>query len=377
MAFAGLPAAGLVMAAAPAGKAPAPVAPVAPIPDEFKISLWQQMYSVRGGMGYKDNPTLSSTAPKGSAFWFAGGDAMLFRLPSGGWTVTALGSVDNLSYLDKTIGVENEQSAVAMVQAAKELGNGWKTGLGSTYMYQDQVLDVSASEGSELAVAEVLGHTLTGRWFLRKDLKPYWLEAEATAARMWMSAPIDSSWTAGPRLTLGRAFGPRTQISATWQWIQTAYDTRGKTDSAGVEIPDTTLRFGAHSVGVAWSQTWDDKARWRTSTGIGVDLNTDNSSGYFDSRQYRFAEGLVFSAGTWKVSVNIGLSYLDCPVQAVSLDDPALRRKTAISGGGHVEKGFGKHVAVFANYTYERSLSNAAYDHYIANAVSSGVEFRF
>lgn len=345
--------------------------------NDFKFPLWYEDFSVRSGFGYKDNVALSSTEPRGSAYWHAGGDVMVYRLPSGGWTLNSFASVNHLGYLDTSTGVNNEESAMLMVQVVKELGRNWRMGLGGNYLYQDQVLDVSAAEGSDFTIGEVRGHTAIGRWFVRKDLHPYWVEVEDCAARQWLAAPLDGFWQSGPRLTLGRSHGHGSDLTLTYQWSYLTFDSRLQTDATGLEVADTSLRFASQCADLAWHQVWDQQAHWHTVTRVGVDLNRDNAAGYFDFTQYRLAEQLKYRAKTWELSLALRLGYYDYPVQTAAQDDPSLRRKTGVGIGVHAEKTLSKHFRLFADYSYDRSISNAAYDRYLANGISSGVEFRF
>jgi len=347
--------------------------------NDFKFSLWNQEFSVRSGMGYKDNVTLSSSAARGSGYWVAGGEVMVFRLPSGGWNFSAFGSFLNLGYFDKSTGVNNEQSGLALAQVTKDLGSDWKMGLSGTYLYQDQVLDVSAAETSQFTIGEVLGHTAIGRWFVRKDFKPWWVEAEASVTRQWLASPLDSFWQAGPRLTLGRSYGHGSELAVSYQYSRLAYDSRTQVDELGQEIPDTALRFQSQGGELGWHQVWDSARHWQTLTKLGADLNRDNAAGYFDFWQYHLTEQARFRAGTWEITAQGRLAYYDYPVQTITVGDltAAFRRKIGLSAGVGVQKNLSKKLIVFGSYSYDRSLSNAPDDQYVANSVQAGLEFRF
>lgn len=347
------------------------------MPDEFKIPLWYENGSVHAGLGYKDNVLLSSSTSRGSGFWSAGADMMVYRLPSGGWQFHGLASFDNIGYLDKSIGVGNEQSGVGMAQVTKSLGHDWKMGLGGNYLYQNQVFDASVTETNQYTNTQVLGHNLTGRWFVRKDFKPYWIEAEASVSRQWLATPLDSFWQTGPRLTLGRSYGHGSDVALTYQWSHLAFDTREQFTAEGDPETDTHLRFHGQVVEAAWHHVWDKEKHWHTVTKLGLDINQDTGSGYFDFMQYRLMEQIKYRGKTWEVSAYFRAGYYDFSVQTVSATDLALRRKTMLSAGLRGEKNLSKSFKVYASCTYDDSLSNVSYDRYQSRLVSGGVEYHF
>jgi hypothetical protein len=345
--------------------------------DDFKVPLWYEDVSVRGSFGYKDNVVLRSSHPLGSAFWAGGADLLVYRLPTSGWRFNAFASFDHVGYLNKSTGVSDEEIAMAMAQLTKDLDQGWKTGLGVNYMFQHQVFDVSVTQTNQFTNGEVLGHNAGGRWFVRKDFKPYWIEAEANGGRQWLAAPLDSLWQAGPRLTLGRAYSGGSELSLSYLWAYVAFDTREQVTAAGYTVPNTHLRFQAQSVELAWHQVWDAQRRWHTVTKAGLDLNQDNGSGYFDFWQYRLAEQVKYRAKSWEISAQVRVGWYDFTVQPISPTVAALRQKTLIGAVVRVEKSLGKAFKVFASYAFDRSLSNVTTDRYEGNAFSAGAEYRF
>jgi hypothetical protein len=345
--------------------------------DDFKIPLWYEDINVRAGFGYKDNVTLSSVNPQGSAFWTAGGDILVYRLPSGGWQLSGFASFDNVGYFDTSSGVNDEQTAVAMAQATKDLGQGWKMGLGASYTFQHQVFDVSATQTNQYTNTEVLGNSVVGRWFVRKDFKPYWVEADLSLMRQWLATPLDSFWQTGPQLTIGRSVGPGSDVTLSYQWLWVGFDTREQITAAGEAEPGTLLRFQTQIAELAWHQVWDERSHWHTVTRLGLDLNQDNGSGYFNFWEYRVAEQVKYKGKTWEISALGRADFYDFTVQTVSDTDPARRQKNLLSAGLRAEKHLGKSWKVFAAYAYDRSLSNLSSDRYQANTTSVGVEYRF
>jgi hypothetical protein len=354
-------------------------------PDDFKlpkISLWYTDVTLRSSVGYRDNPTLSSngnTNAPANAFWSVGGDLILFRLPVNGWQFSAFANYNYLSYvsLGASSSTSAEQNGMAMAQLSKDLGGDWKTGVSLSSMYQDQVVDTTITQTNGTSITEILGENVTGRWFVRKDFKPWWTELSLSTTRQWLAAPLDGFWQPGARFAAGRSCGHATDLSLSYQWAYVDFDTRAQEDATGASVPGTHLRFQTHSTELAWQQTWDDPKHWQTVTKAGLDVNQDNGSGYFDYWQYHLAEQLKYHAGTWEISATSALNYYDFTVQTASSTDLSLRRKTTASAGLSASKKLGKSFKVFASASYERSLSNADYDAYETATTSAGVEYHF
>ena len=350
-------------------------APVSP--EEFKIPFWYKNISLHSGFGYKDNVVLSSFAPKGSGFWSAGGDVLVYRLPSHGWQFNAFASLENVGYLDQSTGVANEQVGLATAQLTKDLGQGWRSGLSLSYTFSHQVLDVTATQTNQFTIGEVLGHNATARWYVRKDFKANWVEAEASVTRQFLKAPLDNTWQAGPRLTAGHSYGRGSDVTLSYQWYYVAFDTREQVDAMGFTVPDTSLRFHPHVVELSWHHVWDEKSRWHTTTKAGLELSLDNSSGYFDYRLYRLSQQISYTAPTWQISLQLRLNHYDYSVQTVSLAELTLRQKTTLSTSLRAEKNLGKAWKIYASHAYDQSLSNVSLDRYRANTTSAGVEWHF
>ena len=225
-----------------------------------------------------------------------------------------------------------------MAQGSKDLGEGWKMGLGANYMFEHQVLDVSVTQTNQYTNTEVLGNSVVGRWFVRKDIKPYWVDAELSLMRQWLAAPLDSFLQSGPRLTIGRLLNHGSDLTLSYQWLWVGFDTREQVTAAGYAEPGTSLRFQNQLVEMVWHQALDEKSHWHSMTRSGLGLNQDNGSGYFDFWQYRLAEQVKYKARTWEISAVGRVDYYDFTVQTVSATDLALRQKTVFSASLRVEK---------------------------------------
>jgi hypothetical protein len=327
-------------------------------------------------MGYKDNVTLSSTDPQGSAFWLSGIEAIAFRLPSGGWQFNALLDATDVRYFDSP-SVDSEQQVVAVAEVTRDLGRDWKSALGMNYLYQNQVFDLSTTYTNSTAIGQIVGHTLTPRWKVRKEWRPFWAEAEFIGTRQILESPLDSYWQLGPRLAVGRSLGPRSEISLAYQCSWLDYDSREQLDAAGQSITNTSLALQTHLVEIAWTQSWDNKRRWQTTTRAGFEANHDNGSGFFDYRHYRLAQELRYRTDKWEAKARARVSYYDYLTQPVSADDPSKRHRTLVALSLLAERKLARHLKIFAGCTWERSLSNVSFDDYQASVVTGGFAATF
>ena len=343
---------------------------------ELKIRLWHGEVQARGAIGYKDNVTLSSTSPEASVFWLSGVEALAFRLPSGGWQFSAFLDATDIRYFDCP-SVDNEQQVVAVAEMTKDLGRDWKSALGFNYLFQNQVFDMSATYTNATAIGQIVGHAMTPRWSARKELRPFWVETEFSATRQILEAPFDSYWQLGPRLTVGRDVARRSELSLAYQWSRLDYDSREQLDANGLSLTNTSLALQSHLVELAWTQTWDEKKRWRTVTRGGFESVSDNGSGFFDYYNYRLTQELRYRREKWEAQARVRLSHYDYLTQPLSAADPARRRKTLVVVGLQAERQLAKHLKCFAGYTWERSLSNLSFDDYQANVVTGGFAATF
>jgi len=344
------------------------------LPEGFP--LWQPSVSLRAGIGYKDNVTMSSFTPQGSGFEIANVEAMLFRLPWNNWDFAAFATGSDARYFDQSTGVDTEQNAAASARLGWFPGKDWKLSATAQYVYMNEVMDVSETYGTPVR-EQVLGHGVTGKATIRKDLRPWWAELELGVSRYYFQQPLDDYWQPGPQLTLGRYYGHESELSVSYELQPLLYDTREQTDASGMPIAGSHLRFLPQAVEVSWRHNWDEHRRWRSTTRFEFELNQDNGSGYFDYTQYRLVEELRFRPGSWVFSLQASVAYVDSPNQIVSLEaEPGLSR-TLLNVGARVEKSLAKHWKVYATYDYDRSFSSLEAEQYQAHAGHAGIEWSF
>jgi len=341
-----------------------------------EIRIWHESASLRAGVGYKDNVTLSSTDPTGSAFEQAGLDLMIFRLPLNNWQFTFLGSANDIRYFDSSVGVDTEQNAAASAQLTWFPGRNWKNLTTLQYGYLNQVLDVSATQ--QMATRQqVLGHLFTIREGVRKEFAPYWVEGSLGVSRGFYGSPLDDFWQGGPQVTLGRSYGHGSELALAYQVQQMFFDTREQTDLDGNRVAGSSLEFTVHNVELNWQHHWDARRRWRSATRLYLELNFDNGPGYYDYSLYRLGEQLRYRSDTWEFNLQVSVGHYDFPNRAVAPGNPDTADRTTVLLTMRLEKKLSKHWKVYAGYDHEESLSNVPFERYGANVGVAGAEYAF
>ena len=339
------------------------------------IPVWYRSLSLHGGFGYKDNVLLSNFAPRQSAFGTAGFDLLLWRLPTRGWQFNFFLTGEDVRYV-KSVGVGAEQMAVGMAQLSKTFGDGWKATLPLQYVYLNQVFDLSATEKTNV-IGKVLGHTLSLRPSLRKDIGDHWIELEVEGARQYFAKPLDDFSRPGAKITLGRNYGHGSAMSFIFQTSRIFYDNRLQTALDGSDLAGTSLRLQSHVAELSLDHRWDEKKRWSTLTRMGIEWDEDNASGFYDYGFYRLSQQIAFRAETWQISAQIKVGYYDYSMQRVGAANGAVRNKTSVTFNVHAEKHLTRTLKVFANFDRDRSVSNMPFDNYVANTMSAGIDWEF
>ena len=342
------------------------------------LSIWSQSVTLRAASGYKDNVLLSHLGAQASAFWLTGLDAMVFRLPTDGREFSFMFSGEDIRYFSSP-DADHEQTFFALAQGRVPLGDGWDLGLAAQYFYEDQVLDVSATE-TGLGTILVRGHGLTLRPGLRRDLgHGVMLEVEFEANRQYLAAPLDDYWEGGPKLALRKSYGNRSEIGLSYEMDRRFYDHRPQLDEFGFELAGTSLAFQTQRTELLWHQNWDHDRHWGSTLRGGVDINRDNSSGYFDFKKYFVSAQMSVDLGTWHFQPRAVFGVYDYDVQVAGFTDTSyfLRRKMTLLLNCRVEKQLSRKLKVFGEVENERSQGNEDDDKYRVNRVFGGLSWDF
>lgn len=338
--------------------------------------LWDRSFSVRTAFGYKDNVLLSPRDERASAYFSSGIEASIFRLAEDGSQLTFLLTADNNHYFSVEQ-VDDELLALAQMQFTKPFASKWQATFGLDYFYQNQVLDVSATETNREAV-EVEGHNFQFAPALRRSLGASgWLEISAPFAVRIFQEPLDNFWEAGPKLAFGHPYGRKSEWIASYSFVERAYDTRTETTSTNTSIPGTHLEFRQHKVDLASWHFWDEQRRWRTVTKFSYRRNEDNGSGYFDYDRFQISEQLRFRAKPWELIAEVRYSHYFFDVQKVSATDSSHRQLPEFTWHLRAERQFKKWLKGYVDFEQEWNLSNQHSERYTVNTVSGGFIWEF
>jgi hypothetical protein len=353
------------------GRTPEPM--LLPEPAE---SAWERAFTIKAGVGYKDNLTLAPDPRESSPFFASALEAFALRRTESGHQWMALATIEDTRYWSGET-VDHEDLALAQGEWRRFWNNDWQAALGVEGIYIDQVVDLSVTETNREALP-VRGWTLTARPGVRRELSARtWLTLELPVARQLYDGTIDDFWDAGPKVVVGHSLGERIEASLIYAFTHRAYDTELARDAAGTAVTNTVRATAQHDLIGAWKQHWGAARRWRSVTKAGYRHSSDNFSGYFDYERYSVSQEIRFQTSAWEISAEARLSHYRYPVQTVSDTDPRKRERSDLTLALRGERQIAKRVRLYAQYDYERTDSNAALDEYTVNTVSGGVTVEF
>lgn len=339
-----------------------------------EVSLWDVSVNLRAAAGYKDNVMLSRFGAEASPVFMSGADLLVFRVPTGGAELSFMFSGDDTRFVSAQ-GADKEQTFFALAELKRQCANGWGGGFGLQYFYMDQVLDASTLDYGAGSI-QARGHGLVLDPSVRRKLSAAdTLELEFPINRFYYAWPLDDYWEGGPKLALKHGYGWRSEIGVSYEVARRPYDNRWQANAAGVLLPDTGLEFLLQRAEAAWRHHWDANRRWRSTAKLGVEINEDNGSGYFDYKRYFVSQQLRFRAGGWELRAQGSLRFYDYALQTVSATDPAKRNKMLVIAGFRAERSLAKKLKLFAEFEHESSLANVTYDAYRVNLVYAGVDW--
>jgi hypothetical protein len=355
---------------------------------DLGISLWDESYSVRTGVGYKDNVLLEESDARQSPFFINGLELTIFRLPVDPWVYYFFMTGDDIRYW-RNVGVGSEDLWIAAAKIRHDTGSGWQEGVTASYAYEAQVLDLLQNEEvttattgptqSNLAPAKVIGNTILLRPYVRKELfgTNYWLELQLEGTRQFFGAPAFSYWLAGPKILLGRNYGQHSEVSLGWSIEEQWFNGETQVDSSGNDIPGTQLAYWKQKVELASRHYWDAKRAWESTTTLNFEIAHDNGSGYFNYYRYGAAEQLDFEKRGWKVSASASFSDYEYPNQTVNDTAGTQLYQTGVTLNLRVERTIVTWMKLFAEYEYEKAFSNEFTEHYRVNTVKGGASWEF
>ena len=341
-----------------------------------QVGRWNNTYTLKTWSGYKDNVLFSAQHPVGSPFAAIGADVFLWRPPEQSWDVVLLASGEYTCYIPGSE-VTKEVTAFGQVQAKRPLGDAWQFGISLNYLFFDQVFDNSEFDQAPSSL-QLQGHTFTVQPSLRWKLSQgTFAEAEFTLSRQAFRAVVDGEWQAGPKFSLGRTYGNRSEIDLGILFIERQFDNRKPRSADGLSTVNKSLDFQQVEPFMAWKCHWDRDRHWRTSTRLSFLRNSDNDSGFFNYDRYRLAGQARYRGENFQFRAELKLSYYEYALQHAGAADLSNRRRTLAFASIRAERELAKDVKLFAEYSHERLLSNLRSDTFQANTLSAGIEVEF
>jgi hypothetical protein len=337
--------------------------------------LWQQEVTVRAGAGYNDNVLSSPTNALGSPFMTAGLDYSLTRLPLRGWGVDLFITGDSLRYLEN-VPTDGEDLWVASVTVKKYFAGVWQLGLEAREAYVDDVQYGVFSNG--VYAAEIRGNFLTARPFVRRDLgSNWWVQADFTGRREYVAAPLDNAWQFGPGWTAGFTRDTKTELELNFQLLRTDNETMRGLAPGGKTATSSPIDLWQETVEFRWRQHWDNQDRWTSDSKLGFESEQDNGGGYFNYNEPYLLERLRFDNKHWRLALTTRAGYQQFPGQRTDLTTGSLLNIFAVRAGVHLERRLSRRFKLYAEYNFQRALSNQHLDAYQENDAAAGAIFEY
>jgi hypothetical protein len=241
-------------------------------------------------------------------------------------------------------------------------------------LYQNQVMDVSETETNlTRLLVEGVGISLKPKW--NHTFGPGWeIRLEAVGGQQIYWGEVDSYWEAGSKLTLGRTYGHKSELSINFQSLHWLYDDREQTDLQGQSVPGTSLAFWRPEVFGQWRHNWDAKRCWTTTTKVGWLRNQDNGSGYWNYDRVGLGQKVRWRQDGWEIAAGARFGWYLYHEQSVGNEH---RERSFVILDLRVERRLGKHLFVYASAESEWNWSNESLDQYSDWTAGAGLGVEF
>lgn len=358
-----------------------------------EVPLWEQYFTLRGGVGYSDNILFSDLNQKSSGMLVSGFDVTFFRLPLDGTQINLFASIDDRRYLDGGVvtnlvtgsastnridDLRGERVILGLLQVTRDFTPRLQAGLAGQYSYQDQVLDVSVTE-ADLGTLPVVGNQFLARaeGLARFGRNQRLLGEFEWQRQLFEQDEVDDYAEFGPRIGWGWDLPRASTLDLEYEALRRDYDSRNEYDLAGTPVAGTRLEYLTQTVGLEWKQHLDVAQRWRLLARAGFSDNADSGTGYFDYDRYTASLQLRYRHDPWEVQARGRVSWYRYDVQ-LSDEDPGERRERLVPQAAlRITRTLNRSLRAFADYEFEQAQSNLSYDSYTVNVVSAGLEWEF
>lgn len=338
--------------------------------------LWDTATTLRAGGGYKDNVFLSSVEPEAAAFVSAEAEFIALRVAGDAPQFTLFTSADARHYFTPGSG-HNDYTAFAQAEVEMEFSPRWKVSLGVFYFFQDQVLDVSATEQVRQSL-QTVGHTFSAHPAVRVNLPGgNWLAVEPGGLRQLFEEPLDNYWEADTKLTAGHSYGAQSELTLSYTPSWRCYDTELALDAEGKGIPGSSRERLRHDARLSWRHVWDKGRTWRTSVSGGLQAAQENAGGYFDYSRWLIASRLEYRPEPWRFAVDARYSEYDYANEPANPGSASNRRRTDLCAGGRIERALHQNLRLVLYAEHTETTSNAAFEEYSVNVAGALLAWEF
>ncbi len=343
--------------------------------DFESLPIWQQLTDLSLRAGYRDNVTLSSSSPEASPFVEAGLDAMVWRGLGERTRFEGMVLAEFRHYLSSDQ-VDGEQTVFGLAQVRHDWSEHWRGGEGFEYVYQDQVLDVSATE-AELQPSRIRGHTFTGRSQLKRGLGGGWMVVELAGTRQLYEELIDDYWEITPGIAWEWPVFEGLEMSLGYQYSHDWYDEDLALTVQGEPIPGVGREAGRHELGLTGRHYWGAERAWRLTWKLSGRVNRDGESGYYDYVRPQLSLRLRYRWGGWELEGGVRANHYDYREQWANEAEGEHRWRSELYCDLVVERRLTRRLRLFAQYDYERTFANRDVEEYAVSTVSGGLRIEF
>lgn len=337
------------------------------------VTVWDTTVAVSGALGYRNNVLRSSVIEENSLFFMTSLDASLMRLSESDSFFMLYFFGEDIRYFDSP-SVNYEQFFTIAAQGAVPVFGNDEVGANVDYLYQHQIYDASETQVDQRRIL-VLAHSLSLRPYWTHFLNAGWeMRLAAGAFRQVYEQELDDYSEADAQIGLTRKYGRRSEITATYQYLQRIYDTREQFDEDGFIIPGTDLFYTQNNLSGYWKRYWDEARNWRTITRISGMMNQDNGSGYFDYNRLLLKQQVRWDNGKWDIKSNARFGWYLYGVQQVAGED---RERSYALLDLRIERRLGAYWNVFTTGEYEWNFSNDPRNKYNTWMVHAGLGVEF
>lgn len=331
------------------------------------FDLSESSFMIGTSAGRRDNVLFAAdNLAEDRGLFGVNAEYLYWGLNYGGHRMTVYTFFDHIGFLGEGQ-ADKEQVGVASFSYELPVVNEHKAFIDLSYLYQDQVFDVSTSEAN-LVTIQAQGHRFSGSGGWKKKFGDAWrAELGMNGERQEFVQPLDDYWQLGPEGYIEWRDGDRHRIRWTNEMAYRDYDTRTET------ITGIPLRFRRFESELEWRMDFGEDRQWRTSLAASYRRNEDNGGGFFDYHRYTLEPSIEYEADGW--FMEFGYTWRNYRYDLQFFGTELIARDDSIVFF-RIERDFNKSWRWFAELETQVTESVDPRDEYEVFSVQSGIQFR-